>query len=410
MSNKISIKELLNDIEVEWKALGKITKVLRGKRLTRSQLSDSEKFPVYHGGLEPLGNYGESNRPANSTMVINVGASAGTVGYSSVDFWSSDGCFCIEHSNLLNNKFLYYFLIGQQHFLCSKVRTAGIPTLDAFVIEKIEVPIPYPNDLNKSLNIQNKIVQILDNFTELTTELTAELTTELTARKKQYSYYLDKLFAFEDTQVEFKPLGEIGELVRGNGLPKSDFTETGVPAIHYGQIYTYYGTATTETKSFVSPETAKKLRKVNKGDVIITNTSENLEDVGKALSYFGELEAVTGGHATIFKPSNQILGKYFTYYTQTSMFFSQKMKYAKGAKVIDVSATDLAKFQIPIPYPNDRDKSFQEQQRIVDILDKFDTLTNSISEELPKEIKLREQQYEYYRDLLLTFPKDKEVE
>ena len=142
MSGVNYMEKLLQGIKVEWKLLGEVSKVLRGKRLTRSQLSDNEKFPVYHGGLEPLGYYGMSNRPANTTMVINVGASAGTVGYSSVDFWSSDGCFCIEHSALLVNKFLYYFLIGYQHFLRSKVRVAGIPTLVAFVVEKIEIPIP----------------------------------------------------------------------------------------------------------------------------------------------------------------------------------------------------------------------------------------------------------------------------
>jgi type I restriction enzyme S subunit len=125
-------------------------------------------------------------------------------------------------------------------------------------------------------------------------------------------------------EVEWKPLGVVGELVRGNGLPKSDFTESGVPAIHYGQIYTYYGLSTTFTKSFVSPESAKKLRKVDKGDVVITNTSENIEDVGKALVYLGERQAVTGGHATIFKPSEIILGKYFAYFTQTTTFTSKQ--------------------------------------------------------------------------------------
>jgi type I restriction enzyme S subunit len=119
-------------------------------------------------------------------------------------------------------------------------------------------------------------------------------------------------------------LGEVGELVRGNGLPKTDFTETGIPAIHYGQIYTYYGTCTTKTKSFVSPETASKLRKVDSGDVVITNTSENLEDVGKAVVYLGKEQAVTGGHATIFKPSKSILGKFFAYYTQSSHFADQQ--------------------------------------------------------------------------------------
>jgi type I restriction enzyme S subunit len=205
---------------------------------------------------------------------------------------------------------------------------------------------------------------------------------------------LEKLL--QGVEVEWKTLGEVGELVRGNGLPKADFTETGVPAIHYGQIYTYYGTYTHKTISFVSIETAKKLRKVNHGDVVITNTSENLEDVGKALVYLGLEQAVTGGHATIFKPSKHILGKYLTYYTQTEGFAKQKGKYAKGTKVIDVSASDLSKIKIPVP-------SLAVQARIVTILDKFDTLTTSISEGLPKEISLRKKQYEYYREQLLTF-------
>lgn len=81
------------------------------------------------------------------------------------------------------------------------------------------------------------------------------------------------LHLIRDTPVEWKTLGEVGELIRGNGLQKKDFTETGIPAIHYGQIYTYYGIWTTETKSFVSSELAKKLRKVDKGDVVITQWS-----------------------------------------------------------------------------------------------------------------------------------------
>ncbi len=196
----------------------------------------------------------------------------------------------------------------------------------------------------------------------------------------------------QGVEVEWKALGDIGELVRGNGLPKSDFTESGVPAIHYGQIYTYYSLSTTSTKSFVSPETAQKLRKVDKGDVVITNTSENLDDVGKALVYLGERQAVTGGHATIFKPSNIILGKYFAYFTQTTEFTNEKRKYAKGTKVIDVSATDMAKIQIPIPPLN-------IQTEIVRILDAFTALTV----ELTVELTARKKQYNYYRDQLLSF-------
>ena len=206
------------------------------------------------------------------------------------------------------------------------------------------------------------------------------------------SAILNKLLRGQN--VEWLRIAEVGELVRGNGLQKSDFTESGVPAIHYGQIYTFYGNFTTETKSFVSPELAEKLRKVNKGDVVITNTSENLEDVGKALLYLGEKQAVTGGHATIFRPGEKILGKYFVYFTQSDFFASEKRKYAKGTKVIDVSATDMAKILIPIP-------PLDVQAEIVRILDAFTAIT--------AELNMREKQYQYYRDKLLTFS-DNEVE
>ncbi len=193
-------------------------------------------------------------------------------------------------------------------------------------------------------------------------------------------------------------MGEISELVRGNGLQKKDFTETGIPAIHYGQIYTYYGLSTTETKSFVSPELASTLRKVNTGDVVITNTSENLEDVGKAVVYLGNTQAVTGGHATIIKPSQLLLGKYFVYFTQTEDFAKQKRKYAKGTKVIDVSATDMSKFKIPVP-------PLSVQKEIVRILDTFTELTAKLTEELKAEFIARKKQYEYYREQLLSFDK-----
>ena len=162
---------------------------MRGKRLTKSQLSDSEKYPVFHGGLEPLGYYGQSNRKPNTVMVINVGASAGTVGFSNVDFWSSDGCFCIEHSDNLNSKFLYYYLIGQQSFLRSRVRKAGIPTLDNSIVENLKIPIP-------SLAEQERIVGILDKFDTLVNSISEGLPKEIEMRKQQYEYYRGKLLSF----------------------------------------------------------------------------------------------------------------------------------------------------------------------------------------------------------------------
>lgn len=213
--------------------------------------------------------------------------------------------------------------------------------------------------------------------------------------------YLEKLL--DGVEVKWLPLGQLGELVRGNGLPKSDFTESGIPAIHYGQIYTFYGLSTETTKSFVSQETAKNLKKVNSGDVVITNTSENFTDVGKALVYLGKEQAVTGGHATIFKPNNAIIGKYFAYFTQTDSFANEKRKYSKGTKVIDVSASDMAKITIPIPCPDNPEKSLAIQSEIVRILDAFSALTAEVTAELT----MRKKQYNYYRNQLLSF---KEVE
>lgn len=189
----------------------------------------------------------------------------------------------------------------------------------------------------------------------------------------------------------------MGELIRGNGLQKKDFTETGVPAIHYGQIYTHYSTFADKTKSFVSIETAKKLKKAQRGDVLIAGTSENVEDVMKPLGWLGD-EIVFSGDMFAFRPNKNLDTKYLTYLLQTERFAKYKEKYAQGTKVIRLNSANLLKYEIPVP-------ELSEQQEIVNILDKFDSLTNSISEGLPKEIALRRKQYEYYRERLLDFSK-----
>lgn len=413
--------KLLDGVEVEWKTLGEVAKFRRG-----SFPQPYGKDEWYDGeGAMPfvqVVDVGEDMRLVQNTknkisklaqpksvfvqegtVIVTLQGSIGRVAITQYDCYVDRTLAIFESFQVkINKKYFAYQLQAKFAFEKEKARGSTIKTITKEEFSKFLIPIPCTENPEKSLYIQTEIVRILDTFTGLTAELTAELTTELTARKKQYEYYREKLLTFEEGEVERKALGEIGELVRGNGLPKTDFTEIGVPAIHYGQIYTYYGTYTTKTKSFVSYETAKKLKKVDTGDVVITNTSENLEDVGKSVVYLGEVQAVTGGHATIFKPSNQILGKYFAYFTQTEMFAIQKRKYAKGTKVIDVSATDMSKIIIPIP-------PLTEQERIVSILDKFDALTSSITEGLSREIELRQKQYEYYRNMLLSFPKE-EVE
>ena len=196
--------------------------------------------------------------------------------------------------------------------------------------------------------------------------------------------------------VEFKELGEIGEFIRGNGLQKKDFTESGLGCIHYGQIFTYYGRTAVKTKSFVAPSFAKKLRKAQKGNLVIATTSENVEDVCKAVVWLGEEEIAISGDAYIYKHNQS--PKYIAYFYQTQMFFNKKLKYATGTKVIRVSGDNMAKIKIPIP-------PLPIQQEIVRILDTF----TDLDAELQAELEARKKQYEHYRNQLLNF-EGKEVE
>ena len=195
-------------------------------------------------------------------------------------------------------------------------------------------------------------------------------------------------------KAEWKTLGEVGQFVRGNGLQKKDFTESGVGCIHYGQIYTYYGSSATKTKTFVSEAFAQKLRKASKNDLIIAGVSENVEDVCKAVVWLGEDDICISGDAFIYK--HQQNPKYIGYLFQTERFLEFKKKYAQGAKVTRLRSGSLPTYLIPVP-------PLAEQERIVKILDQFDDLVNNISFGLPAEIKARRQQYEFYRAKLLTF-------
>ena len=289
-------------------------------------------------------------------------------------------------SNIVNQKFIYYYLLTQAYYLQELARSKSVklPQLSVKDTDSLEVPVP-------PLEIQEAIVEILDKFTNLEAELEAELE----ARTLQYEYYRDSLF--EALDCPRVPLGSFARLVRGSGMPKTDFSESGVGAIHYGQIYTKFGTATAEVIAHVPEEKAKKLAVVNPGDVIVANTSENLEDVCKAVAWVGESDIVTGGHATVIKAPEQN-AKFISYYMATGQFNKDKRRHAFGTKVIDVAPKNLAKIEFPLP-------PLEEQQRIVDILDRFDALTSSLSEGLPAELAARRSQYEYYRDQLLTFPR-----
>lgn len=189
--------------------------------------------------------------------------------------------------------------------------------------------------------------------------------------------------------VEYKKLGEIAEIIRGNGLQKSDFVDSGVGCIHYGQIYTKYGAFADKTITYVTPELAKTLKTVSTGDLVVAITSENVEDVCKCVAWLGGDDIVTGGHAAIVKHKQN--PKYLSYIFQTVEFFRQKRKYVIGTKVIEMSPKKLAEIFIPVP-------PLAIQNEIVKLLDNFTELT--------AELQLRKKQYSFYRDSLLNFSRD----
>ncbi len=166
--------------------------------------------------------------------------------------------------------------------------------------------------------------------------------------------YMEKLL--DGVEVAWLPLGDeaVGEFVRGSNLQKKDFTEAGVGCIHYGQLYTHYGTFADKTKSFVSEEFAKKARMAQKGDLVIATTSENDEDVCKAVAWLGNEDIAVSSDACIYKHS--LNSKYVSYFFQTEQFQSQKRPYITGAKVRRVNASNLAKIEIPIPCPDNPKK------------------------------------------------------
>lgn len=196
--------------------------------------------------------------------------------------------------------------------------------------------------------------------------------------------------------VKHQTLGEIGEFIRGNGIQKRDFQDSGFGCIHYGQIYTYYGLFADHTKSFIDPNLAEKRKKAYKGDLVIATTSENEEDVCKACAWLGEEPIAISGDAYIFRHHQN--PKYISYCFQSELFQSQKKKYITGTKVLRVNGDAMAKIHVPVP-------PLPVQEEIVRILDSF----SSLEAELEAELEARRKQYAYYRNELLTFDRERVI-
>lgn len=190
--------------------------------------------------------------------------------------------------------------------------------------------------------------------------------------------FMDRLL--DGGEFQWKALGDLGTFIRGSGIQKSDFTESGAGCIHYGQIHTHYGTWATETKSFIDREFSARLRKAHAGDLVIATTSEDDEAVAKAVAWLGDEDVAVSTDAYIYR--HTINPKYMSYFFQTEIFQSQKKPHITGTKVRRISGDSLAKIQIPIPCPDNPKKSLEIQAEIVRILDAFTSLTAELTAEL----------------------------
>ena len=386
------IEEMLKNEKVEWRKLGEVCEIKRGRVISKKYLEENQgDYPVYSSQTRNNGEIGRISTfdfDGEYITWTTDGAYAGTVFYRTGKFSITNICGLINPSKEFKIKFLYYWL--QIEIKKYVTGGSGNPKLMSNVVSNIKIPIP-------SIKTQEKIVKILDKFTKYATELEKRI--------KQYNYYRDRLLSEtylekitremeEDRTLLLTTLGEIGEFTRGNGLQKKDFLDNGNPVIHYGQIYTKYGFYAEKVISYVSDEIFSKLKKAKKNDILIATTSENMEDVGKCVVWLGEEEIGFSGDMYSYRTNQN--AKYIAYYFQTNEFQKIKERKVTGTKLSRIHGEDMSKIPIYLP-------SLDIQNKVVKILDKFQEVLEDTKGLLPQEIELRRKQYEYYREKLLTF-------
>lgn len=355
-----------------------------------------DRVKIADGEKQHIVRYGDILFTGSSEIPDECGMSSIVTATTNEELYLNSFCFGLRLYDMEEFNLHYLKHILRSHGIREQIKktASGVTRYNVSKKRFAKICIPVP-----PIVVQNEIAKILDRFAEYATELQAELQ----ARQEQYEYYRNKLLRFDKigggTQsVTWMKMSEIGVFIRGNGLQKKDFTESGVPCIHYGQIYTHYGTFASKTKSFVSEETAGRCKKAHSGDLIFATVSENIEDVCKCVAWLGDGEICISGDSLAFCHNQN--PKYLAYYFQTTIFADYKRTRVTGTKVIRLHLSKLEQFIIPIP-------SLAEQERIVSILDKFETLVNDLSQGLPAEIIAVQDQYEYYRNRLLSFPRNK---
>ena len=370
---------------MEWKALGEATIMKRGTSATKGIMPEGN-IPVISGGRQPAYYCNISNRTGEVITVAGSGAGAGYVQYWNEPIFVCDA-FSIQGNETLKTKYVYYVLTSIQEKIYSTKKVGGVPHVHISSIEKFEIPVP-------PLPVQEEIVRILDNFTELQAELQAELQ----KRKLQYNYYLDNLLNFNrggyQAEVRWMKLGEVCEFRNGFAFKSNLFKNDGCPIIRITNI-SGQGVIMEDVKYFHMedyPKTKMTLFEVSNGDILVAMSGAT---TGKIGIYKEDVTAYLNQRTGKFVPKPQLNNRFLYYFLLTKV--NEMYRMSGGGAQPNLSSVDL-KSKILIPLT-----SLAEQQKIVSILDCFDRLTTDLTQGLPAEIEKRRQQYEYYRDKLLTF-------
>ena len=407
------LKELIDKYcpnGVEYKSLGDVSEFRAGWGFPESEQGKTEgKYPFYKVGdmnnsavfMDIANNYISEEtsiklrcKPAPRGTIIfpKIGATMGT---NKKRILTKDSCYdnnvmgIIAKSDIINDRFLYYYFSGFKLMDFAK-GTGAVPSLDTNKLKKLQTPIP-------PIEVQEEIVKILDRFAEYAAELQAELQ----ARQEQYEYYRNKLLTFNKIGgqgVIWMKMSEIGTFIRGKRFVRTDIVNDGVPCIHYGDMYTYYGLYATKSKGMLRNELAPKMRYAQKNDVVIVAAGENKEDIGIGMAWLGDEPAAVHDACFIFK--SDLYPQYVSHYLRTNYYHKQIVKHVSEGKICSISAKGLGSAIIPIP-------PYEEQVRIATLLNKFDELMSDLAQGLPAEIAAVKEQYEYYRNKLLSFPKYK---
>ncbi|MFX0667701.1 restriction endonuclease subunit S [Escherichia coli] len=403
MSELSYLEKLLDGVEVEWRNLGDTSLfeiANNGRKPVKASLRIAGETPYY--GANNIQDYVDGYTHDGEYVLIAEDGSASledySIQYATGKFWANNHVHVVRGKERVHSRFLYHYLciVNFLPFLTG----GGRAKLTKGQLIEIPVPIPCPDNPEKSLAIQSEIVRILDKFTALTAELTAELN----MRKKQYNYYRDQLLSFKEGEVEWKTLGEIGNFTYGYAAKAMDSGDARFVRI---TDINKDGKLSKENPMYVELNEENEKYTLDKNDLLMARTGATF---GKTMIFEEDYPAVYAGFLIKLNLNETIINaKYYWHFAQSDFFWEQANKLVSGGGQPQFNANALKQVRVPIPYPSHPQKSLDEQGRIVDILDKFDAIAASITEGLPREIELRQKQYEYYRDLLFSFPKPETV-